>query len=87
MKTGVIIFFSHLKQIYGLARQPASSCPCGGGPQLDHWNICREAAQITIDTDRPITHFACDKALPVDDLIDIAILELDSISIDRNKAN
>ena len=87
MEPGVIVFFGYLEQIYGLARLPATDCPCEAGPDLDHWDICREATEATIDLENPITHFACEIALSVDDLIGLAKMELDAIAIDRKKAN
>jgi hypothetical protein len=84
---GVIVFFGYQEVIYGIARLPATECPCKAGPDLDHWDICREATETTIDLEHPVTHFACEANLSVDELIGLAKLELDAVAIDRKKAN
>jgi hypothetical protein len=82
-----IIIFAHKERMFGLARRPAASCPCNAGSGLNHWDICREASETTIDTEHPIGHFACNRATSVDDLVDLAKVELDAIAVDRGKAN
>ena len=87
MESSVVILFGYENQIYGLARQPATECPCEAGPDLDHRDICPEASETTIDLDNPITHFASDPSLSVDELIALAIIELEAVAVDRKKAN
>jgi hypothetical protein len=83
----VIIVFSHSNRVFGMSREPARGCPCGGGADRDHWDICREGPGGTIDTDHPVCHFASHKLIPVDALIRLARIELDAVGIDRTKGN
>jgi hypothetical protein len=87
MDTRVIIVFSHGHRIFGLSREPARGCPCGGGADQDHWDICREGPAGTIDTDHPVCHFTSDKIMSVDALLRFARTELEAVGIDRTRGN
>jgi hypothetical protein len=87
MSFRVIIVFSHGHRVFGLSREPARGCPCGGGTDRDHWDVCRESSDSSIDTDHPVWHFTSEKGISVDALIRLARIELDAVAIDRTRGN